>query len=240
VEESQDYFSNETGRNIPRLCVSHDMLSFPIGFKESIGNKVRDVYEQARHNKKVSRYVSPTYFFVALPLRFNISSNDIYRAISDNTLLAVSASRLIIDHRATVSQKVFCMMHTVDLAVKHALGISVRRKNKVVLDECLHLKRICSRVKEFCSYVMDKHNKSRFKELKKISTGNWKCDCCKFEIPNVTRVAESLIRNKHLIDLALTYQFEQLQKLQEFDLTDAKGIVVVQIECILEKMTALL
>jgi hypothetical protein len=152
---------------------------------------------------------------------------------------------MIIDQRANVSQKVFCMMHTVDLAVKHALGISVRRKNKVVLDECLHLKRIRTRVKEFCSYIMDKHKKSRFEELKKISTDNWKCDCCKFEIPNVTRVAgfyrmlQSLIRNKHLIDLALTYQSEQLHELQEFALTDAEWIGVVQIECILQKMTAL-
>jgi hypothetical protein len=75
VEESKEYFRNATGRNIPRLCVSHDiwesknghwlgitlffidvtnweMLSFPIGFKKSIGKKARDVYEQVQDTIK--------------------------------------------------------------------------------------------------------------------------------------------------------------------------------------------
>jgi hypothetical protein len=100
--------------------------------------------------------------------RFNISTDDIYRAISDNTASAVSASRMITNQRAVNSQKIYCMMHTVDLAVKHALGICVRRKQKMVLDKSLALKQLRTRAKGLCAYIMDKHNKSRFEEFKKF------------------------------------------------------------------------
>jgi hypothetical protein len=63
-------------------------------------------------------------------LSFGISTTDVYRAISDNTASAVSASCMIAEKRGSETQKIYCLIHTVDLAVKHVLGILVRRKKR--------------------------------------------------------------------------------------------------------------
>jgi hypothetical protein len=136
-------------------------------------------------------------------------------------------------------------MHTVDLAVKHGLGILVRKKKNKVVDPCEELNKIQMKICELCAYVMDKKNKSRFSELKSLSNEIWKCDCIKLEIPNATRVAgfyrmlQSLIRNKHLLENAQNSDSKQLAELDDHALTECEWIGVAQIECILKKMTTL-
>jgi hypothetical protein len=99
-------------------------------------------------------------------------------------------------------------MQTGDLAVKHGLGILVRKKKKVVVDKCHDLTKLRTKVKDLCAYVMDKKIKSRFEELKSLSNGIWNCNCSKLELPNATRVAEfymmlqSLLCNKHFLENA--------------------------------------
>jgi hypothetical protein len=163
VEDSKKYFLEATIKCIPRLCVSHDiwesknghwigftlfmvdvtqweMLSFPIGFKRSKGKKAAEVYEQVLETIKryaIKNRIVLTFFIhniFSLIFRYNISLNDIYRALSDNTTSAVSASKMIIDKIGSSTQKVYCMMHTIDLAVKHALGICVRKKRKSLMN----------------------------------------------------------------------------------------------------------
>jgi hypothetical protein len=71
VKDSAKYFLNATGKNVPRLCVSHDiwesknghwlgvtlfmvdvssweMISIPIGFRRSKGKKAKELYEQVQ------------------------------------------------------------------------------------------------------------------------------------------------------------------------------------------------
>jgi hypothetical protein len=59
------------------------------------------------------------------------------------------------------------VIRTVDFAVKHSIGIPISRKKKVVVDKCLDLKKIQGKVKELCSYIMEKHSNGRFEDLKK-------------------------------------------------------------------------
>jgi hypothetical protein len=135
-------------------------------------------------------------------------------------------------------------MHTVDLAVKHGLGILVRKKKKVVVDECVELTKLRTKIKDLCSYVMDKKSKTRFEDLKKISNDIWNCDCSKLEIPNATRVAgfyrmlQSLLRNKHVLENAQKSNSQNLE-LDKYALTDDEWVAVSQIECVLKKMTTL-
>jgi hypothetical protein len=136
-------------------------------------------------------------------------------------------------------------MHTVDLAVKHGLGILVRKKKKEIIDPCEELTKVRMKIRELCAYIMDKKNKSRYEELKTLSMEIWKCDCTKLEIPNATRVAgfyrmlQSLIRNKHLIENAVKSYSKPLEELVDHALTDNEWVGVAQIECILKKMTTL-
>lgn len=136
-------------------------------------------------------------------------------------------------------------MHTVDLAVKHGLGILVRKKRKEVVDPCVELTRVRTKIRELCAYVMDKKNKSRFDELKLMSLDIWKCDCIKLVIPNATRVAgfyrmlQSLIRNKHLLENAQKSDSKHLKELADHALTENEWVGVAQIECILKQMTTL-
>jgi hypothetical protein len=63
----------------------------------------------------------------------------------------------------------------------------------------------------------------------------WNCDCSMFEIPNVTRVAgfyrmiQSLVRNKHLYEYALTYQSIQLRELSDYSLDEDEWTAVSQV-----------
>jgi hypothetical protein len=136
-------------------------------------------------------------------------------------------------------------MHTVDLAVKHGLGILVRKKKKVVVDECKELTNLRTKVKELCAYIMDKKVKTRFEELKTLSNDIWNCNCSKLEIPNATRVAgfyrmlQSLLRNKHLLENAQKSNAKSLGELPQYALTEDEWVAVAQIECVLKKMTTL-
>jgi hypothetical protein len=169
----------------------------------------------------------------------------VYRAISNNTASAVSASRLISEKRGSETQKIYCLMHTVDLAVKHGLGILVRKKKKEVVDVCEELTRVRMKVRELCAHIMDKKVKARFEELKLLSNEIWKCDCIRLELPNATRVAgfyrmlQSLLRNRHLLENAQNSDSQHLSELNDYALTEPEWVGVSQIECILKKMTTL-
>jgi hypothetical protein len=70
---------------------------------------------------------------------------------------------MIAEKRGSETQKIYCLMHTVDLAVKHGLGILVRRKKKEVVNPCEELTKLRLKIRELCAYVMDKKNKSILK-----------------------------------------------------------------------------
>jgi hypothetical protein len=114
-----------------------------------------------------------------------------------------------------------------------------------VLDPCVELTKVRMKIRELCLYIMDKKNKSRFKELKALSMDIWKCDCTKLEIPNATRVAgfyrilQSLIWNKHLLENAQKSNAKHLEELVDHALTENEWVEVAQIECILKRMTTL-
>jgi hypothetical protein len=74
-----------------------------------------------------------------------------YRAIRDNTASAVSASRLVSEKRGSETQKIYCLMHTGDLAVKHGLGILLQKKKKAVIDTCDDLTRVRMKVGDLSS-----------------------------------------------------------------------------------------
>jgi hypothetical protein len=118
-------------------------------------------------------------------------------------------------------------------------------KKKKVVDACEELTRVRLKIRELCAYVMDKHNKSRFDDLKLLSNDIWKCDCIKLEIPNATRVAgfyrmiQSLLRNRHLLENAQNSDSRNLAELNDYALTEPEWVGVSQIECILKKMTTL-
>jgi hypothetical protein len=136
-------------------------------------------------------------------------------------------------------------MHTVDSAIKHALGMSTRKRGNVVIEEYVQLTNLRKRVTDLCTYIMDKPFKSRFEVMKRLSQEIWMCECSKFEIPNGTGVVgfhgmlQSLIRNKHLIECVQTYNSEQFIDLPMYALTEEEWLAVAQIECILKKIRTL-
>jgi hypothetical protein len=87
-----------------------------------------------------------TNFFLFLFIiccRFNITTNDVYRGISDTTNSALMVGRLIAGMREPTIKGNSCNMHAQELVVVHALGLKKRTLDKVVIDkfpEGLHLR----------------------------------------------------------------------------------------------------
>ena len=123
--------------------------------------------------------------------------------------------------------------------------ILVRKKNKQIVDQCIPLTDLRNKVKNLCSYVMDKQKKNRYAEIKKICESVFHCECVQLELPNVTRVAgfyrmiQSCIRNKYLIEALKTRGQKLLPEICNLSLTDSEWIDVVEIESILKEVTIL-
>lgn len=178
-------------------------------------------------------------------LRFNINFADVFRAISDNRASAVAASKLISEGRIGKDQKVFCLMHTVDLAVKHALTILVRNRRGEVVDACEPITDLRLRLKALASYIMDRKVKSRFEDMKNLSILTYSCTCVHLEIPNATRVAgfyrmvQSIIRNMPVLKKMQKNVPSSMVELYKLSLTPEEWVDVSEIEAILSKITKL-
>jgi hypothetical protein len=72
--------------------------------------------------------------------------------------------------------------------------------------------------------------------LKVLLNEIWNCNCPKLEIPNGTWVAglygmlQSLLRNKHLLENVLKYNWKSLGEISQYVLMDEEWIGVSQIE----------
>ncbi len=168
-----------------------------------------------------------------------------FRAISDNTSSAVAASKLISEGRIGEDQKIFCLMHTVDLAVKHALAILVRKRKGIVVDACEPITDLRLRLKALASYIMDRKVKKRFEDMNNLSMMTYSCSCVHLEIPNATRVAgfylmiQTILRNMPLLKKLEKSQPSSMTDLPNLSLTPEEWVDVSEIEAILRKVTKL-
>ena len=70
-------------------------------------------------------------------------------------------------------------MHAQELVLKHALGLAVRRKNRIIHDQFIEGKAIRDAVRNLLSTVMDKKAKARYKEYSQMAlTGFFPVTLC--------------------------------------------------------------
>ena len=87
-------------------------------------------------NKYSCNYVLKSLYSCSncLPHRVGVYQADVFRAVSDTTNSALKAGQLIADGRVATGGTT-CIMHAQELCLKHALGIAVRKKNNMIIDE---------------------------------------------------------------------------------------------------------
>jgi hypothetical protein len=100
-----------------------------------------------------------------------------------------------------------CSMHTVDLCIKHALGLVNRTKKRIIVDSFPPGKLLKKRIHAFLSCVKNKKAKARVQAYFKICKEVLNCKALVLQLPNVTRVAGfyimvlSALRSKYLLTL---------------------------------------
>lgn len=127
--------------------------------------------------------------------------------MNDTASSAVRTGEIISQGRKATGGGTTCVMHSQELCIKHGLGLTVRKKNRQVVDSFPEGKRIRDVAKAFASKVMDKKAKGRFLEYDSIARRTYDKPALKLCIPNDTRVSGcyimfvSLLRAKNLIHL---------------------------------------
>jgi hypothetical protein len=142
-------------------------------------------------------------------------------------------------------QKIFCMLHTVDLVTKHAIGILKRKKNTIVQDDCPPLNTFRKRILSMAKYIMDKHHKWRFDVLVNFAQRNFNCSCSRIVVPNATRVAGYYFMIKSCLQVKCPLVFlknnapTNMDMANELILDQKEWEQCAEIECILSKLTVL-
>lgn len=185
-----------------------------------------------------------TLYFPYCTVRFGIRSEDIYRAVSDNTNSAVLASHLVASGRKPNGEYTMCGMHSTELLMKHALGLVTRKKGNKVVDCFPEGLELIKRVHSSHSFIMDKKAKSRFYELKNLSRSMFNCEAKVLEIPNKTRVGgthrmfESALKSKQLILIAQTNSSFS-DKFSKVALKQADFMLIAEFEAVLKPVKCL-
>jgi hypothetical protein len=160
--------------------------------------------------------------------RCGIEPKDIFRAVNDTTNSALMTGRMMAGVDGT------CVMHEVDLVIKHALGVVKRRKRGVgVVDSFPDCEAFRKKVKKCLSYLMDKKSKSRYAKYEIMMKTSGR-RAVKLFMPNSTRVAgtylmyQSAVKNRW----NLRFYWEQMEQKSDF-LENAEWILVAQLEAVL-------
>jgi hypothetical protein len=102
-----------------------------------------------------------------------------------------------------------CIMHTTELVMKHAIGLSTRRAGGQVCDSFAPGKDLRDVCKGLAAKVMDKKAKGRFLEYEDLGKKTWGVSPIKLKVPNETRVGGvyilmvSLLRAKNLLQVLM-------------------------------------
>ena len=139
------------------------------------------------------------------------------RSINDTANSAVRAGLIVSQERKpSCGSGTTCVMHSQELVMKHALGIAIRRKGRVVVDEFQDGKSLRDKCKGLASRIMDKKAKGRFKEYSDMSKKANGRAALKLSIPNDTRVGgnylmfQSLLRGRSNVLLLENSKYAQI------------------------------
>ena len=106
---------------------------------------------------------------VALLSCFGVQADtDLFGTVNANTNSAILARKYILNHRGEGK----CNMHITDLILKHATGLVIRTKNRVMVDSNPLFIAIYNKFREFTNWLMTKIAKGRYNDFKTKSKEN--------------------------------------------------------------------
>lgn len=141
-----------------------------------------------------------------ISFRVGLEISDIFRSVSDTASAAKCTGNIITQGRGAVGGTT-CAMHTQELCLRHAIGVSVRTRGKAIVDEFKEGKQLRDKAKALAASVMNKKSKKIFHEISEVAESTWNVKALKLVVPNETRVSGcyamfvSLVRAKPLLFL---------------------------------------
>jgi len=156
------------GYEIPFLCICHDLWSgkrkellgvtavyldpnydgilykLPIGLVPSDGKDSKTTAEQT----------------LSILKTYGIEKNWLFRGINDNTASAVKSTKLLMSSDETG----YCLMHKVELCIKHSLGLLKRSHNNEVTDSFKEGEKLVELGVKFAKELQNARMKSRYEQ----------------------------------------------------------------------------
>ena len=131
---------------------------------------------------------------------------NIFCAVSNTTNSALKAWESIADGWVA-NGGTTCIMHAQELCLKHALGVAIRQKNNMIIDNFPAGKNLRDNCKILASKIVDKKVKARWAEAIKISKKTWEVEPTRLCVPNNTQILgtftlfQSILQAKNLISV---------------------------------------